>query len=395
MNKKLFGAIILMAIAAFFYSKYVRNVPVVIPFEVIRHSIIFDMEIEGETYNFFFDTGAGTIISPELKDIYGLDSIGNYQMADFYGNTATIPISTLPELRLNQLSKKNMEVAILRPLQNFQFCDIKIDGILGLEYFDSKVIKIDLRKGELTVASAISFLDEDFISPIPLTFKHGIKRPYINIHYSESTSAENVLFDTGALNDLLRLSNTALQTLLKDSIINTKHIMDTTFIHENKGLIGTQNDSINYRVHIPKLQIGESEFLNPVVNTFDSWNENSILGAGILAKGVIVLDLVNDVFYFKPYPDAILDYGSPVDFLTSNGRVLHVKDSSNAYKAGVKKGHILRVANGIKLDSMSLCEHQTIDWIEFYNQKNIQFVFESEDGEIVYNYEAPDPTTGM
>ena len=167
--------------------------------------------------------------------------------------------------------------------------------------------------------------------------------------------------------------------------------MDTTFIHENKGLIGPQNDSINYRVHIPKLQIGESEFLNPVVNTFDSWNENSILGAGILAKGVIVLDLVTDEFYFKPYPDAILDYRSPLDFLTSNGKVIHVKDSSNAYKAGVKKGQLLRAANGILLDSMTLCEQQTMDWIEFYNQKNIQFVFESEEGEIVYNYIASDP----
>ena len=168
-----------MAVAAFFYSKYVRNVPVVIPFKVIRHSMIFDMEIEGETYNFFFDTGAVTIVSPELKDKYGLDSIGNYQTVDFYGNTAEISTSILPNLTLEKLSRENLEVAILRPLQNFQFCDIKIDGILGLEYFKGKVIKIDLRKGQLTVTSAISFLKEDFGFPLSLTYKNGIKRPYI------------------------------------------------------------------------------------------------------------------------------------------------------------------------------------------------------------------------
>lgn len=395
MNKRLFLATILLAAGAFFYSKYVRNVPVVIPMQVIRNSIIFDMEIEGETYNFFFDTGAGTIVSPELKDKYGLDSIGNYQMADFYGNTATIPTSSLPELTMDQLSEKNFEVAILRPLQNFQFCDIKIDGILGLEYFDGQVIKIDLGKGELTVASAISFLVEDFGSPLPMNYKNGTKRPYVNIHYSDSTNTENVLFDTGALNDFLRLSNTSLQTLLTDSILNTKHILDTTFIHENKGLIGAQNDSINYRVHIPKLQIGEHGFLNPVVTTFDSWSESSILGAGILAKGVVVLDLVNDDFYFKPYPDAILDYRSPLDFLTSNGKVVHVKDSSDAYAAGVRKGQLLQGANGIQLDSMSPCELLNMDWVEFYNQKNIRFTFESEEGEIVYNYVAPEHTTGL
>lgn len=384
-----------MAFAAFFYSKYVRNVPVVIPFEVIRNSMIFDMEIEGETYHFFFDTGAGTIVSPELKDKYGLDSIGNYQMVDFYGNTASIPTSSLPELTMGQLSRENLEVAILRPLQNFQFCDIKIDGILGLEYFNGQVIKLDLRKGELTVASDISFLEENVGSPIPMNYKNGFKRPYVNIQYTDSTNTENVLFDTGALNDFLRLSNTSLQTLLTDSILNTKHILDTTFIHENKGLIGTQNDSINYRVHLPKLQLGEHVFLNPVVNTFDSWSESSILGAGILAKGVIVLDLVNDDFYFKPYPDAILDYRSPLDFLTANGKVVHVKDSSDAYIAGVRKGHLLRAANGIQLDSMSPCELITMDWVEFYNQKNITFKFESKDGKVTYEYTAKEPATDL
>jgi hypothetical protein len=391
MIKRLFGAIILMAIAAFFYSKYVRNVPIVIPFEVIRHSMIFDMEIEGETYNFFFDTGAGTIISPELKELYGLDSIGNFQMADFYGNTATIPISTLPELNLKQLSKKNMEVAILRPLQNFEFCDIKIDGILGLEYFDGKVIKLDLRKGELTVATSITFLEENFGSSLPLNYKHGIKRPHVDIHYADSSSSENVLFDTGALNDFLRLSNTSLQKLLQDSILSANNILDTISVNENKGLIGVQNDSLNFRVHIPKLQIGEYNFLNPAVSTFNSWNESSVLGAGILAKGIIILDLVKDDFYFKPYEDAVLDFESLLDFHTINKKVVHVKDSSRAFEAGVRKGQLLQLINGLSLDSLSLCEQINIDWVEFYNQKNIQFVFESEDGEIIYNYIAPEP----
>lgn len=380
-----------MAIAAFFYSKYVRNVPVIIPFKVIRNSMIFDMEIEGETYNFFFDTGAGTIVSPELKDIYGLDSIGYFQMMDFYGNSATISTSSLPELTMGQLSRENLEVAILRPLQNFQFCDIKIDGILGLEYFDGQVIKLDLRKGELTVASDISFLEENFGSPLSMNYKNGIKRPHININYSDSSNTENVLFDTGALNDFLRLSTSSLQALLTDSILNTRHILDTTFIHENKGLIGAQNDSINYQVHIPKLQIGKHVFLNPLVTTFDSWNESSILGAGILAKGIIVLDLVKDYFYFKPYPDAIMDYRSPLDFLTANGKVLHVKDSSDAYIAGVRKGQLLRAANEIQFDSMSPCELINMDWVEFYNQKNITFKFESENGKVTYNYTATEP----
>ncbi|UZD23808.1 hypothetical protein PBT90_10450 [Algoriphagus halophytocola] len=98
--------------------------------------------------------------------------------------------------------------------------------------------------------------------------------------------------------------------------------------------------------------------------------------------------MVNDGFYFKPYTDAVLDYRSPLDFHTANGKVVHVKDSSDAFIAGVRKGQLLQAANGIQLDSMSFCEQQSMDWIEFYNQKNIQFVFESEEGVLTYDYTA-------
>ncbi|WPR76648.1 retropepsin-like aspartic protease [Algoriphagus sp. NG3] len=364
--------------------------PVVIPFEAIRNSIIFKVEIEGETYNFFFDTGAGTIISPELKDRFKLDSAGSHQMVDFYGNTATISTSILPELILGKLSKQNLEVAVLRPLQNFQFCDIKIDGILGLEFFDRKVIQIDLRKGTLALVNAISYLEEDFSHPIPINYQYGIKRPYINIHYLDSTAIENVLFDTGALNDFLRLSNTSLETLIMDSILNEKHILDTVYYSNGKGLIGVQDDCINFKVHLPKIRLGATDFLNPIVSTFDSWNDDSILGAGILAKGAIVMDLINDNFYFKPYKDAILNFESPLDFHTLDKKVVHVKDSSKAFEAGVRKGQLLQTINGLHLDSMTLCEQIDIDWIEFYNQKNIQFTLQSDSGGVTYNYVAPE-----
>ncbi|WP_423779139.1 retropepsin-like aspartic protease [Algoriphagus aquimarinus] len=77
MTIRLFVATILLAVAAFFYSKYVRNVPEIIPFEVIRNSVLFKVEIEGKLYTFLFDTGARTVISPKLKEKLNIKETGS------------------------------------------------------------------------------------------------------------------------------------------------------------------------------------------------------------------------------------------------------------------------------------------------------------------------------
>ncbi|MEB2775419.1 retropepsin-like aspartic protease [Algoriphagus sp. D3-2-R+10] len=391
MIKRLFVVTVLLALCAFFYSKYVRNVPVVIPFEVIRNSILFDVEIEGETYTFFFDTGAGTVISPKLKEKLNIKpSSSNYGM-DFYGNSSIVTNVILSELKLASLVSQNIEVAIITTHQNFIPCGIEVDGLLGLEYFKGKVVKIDLAQKELTVASDISYLDEDFGRPLKISFYDGNKRPYIPITYSDSSETVDALFDTGAINDLLRLDKNSFFNMIKDSTLSHDSVRDTLTMSQGIGVFGKQRDTVNYRLRLPKLNIPETSFENLLVDTYDAPNKKSILGPKILAKAVVVLDLVKDDFYIKPYENSVLDYSYRLGFHFHNYKVVQVADSSNAYQAGVRLGQILKSANNLKLDSLSKCDQLKIDWSEFYLQKNIQFVFESDSGEIIYNYEAPEP----
>jgi len=391
MIKRLFLAIILMGIGAFFYSKYVRNVPVVIPFEVIRNSILFKVEIEGETYTFLFDTGAGTVISPKLKEKLNIKATGSNYGFDFYGNSSIVSKTTLSELKLASLANQNLEVSIITLPENFISCGIELDGVLGLEFFKGKVVKIDLANNELTVASDISYLKEDFGRPLEITFFSGNKRPYIPITYSDSSETVIALFDTGAINDLLRMGKNSFLKMIEDSTISNKSIRDTLTINYGYGAFGKQRDTINYRFHLPELTLSNTKFKNLIVDTYDSPNKKSIIGPKILAKAVVVLDLVKDDFYIKPYEKSVLDYSYRLDFQFQSYKVVQLADSSNAYQAGVRLGHVLKSANNLKLDSLSECDQLKIDWHEFYLQKNIQFVFESEEGEVVYEYIAPEP----
>ncbi|WP_425638357.1 retropepsin-like aspartic protease [Algoriphagus yeomjeoni] len=390
MIKRLFVAIILMTVGAFFYSKYVRNVTEVIPFEVIRQSIFFNVEIEGKSYTFQFDTGAGTSISPELQEKLKLDTIGTQPSLDLYNNFSIVDEVMLPELKLGTMVTENMEVAIMRPIQSFTPCDKNVDGYLGLEFFDGKVLKIDLRNKEIIVANSIGALQENFGIPLEMEYHHGRKRPHINISYPELKGKENVIFDTGSGNDFLKLSKNTFQQMLEHGELSQKSILDTTYIHEGRGLFGGQKDTINYTVNISKLVIGNTTFDNLTTQTFDS-KGNSNLGAAILAKAVIVLDLVRDKFYLKPYENANLVYGSPIDFKYRDYKVTEVSPASKAYEAGVRIGQIVKAVDNHHFDSLTVCEQLDLDMRETFQQKNIQFLFESEDGDIVYNYTAPEP----
>lgn len=389
MNKKLFVALLLMAIAAFFYSKYVRNVPLVIPIEVIRNSVLLDLEIKGEKYTFLFDTGAGTVISPKLKEKLNLKGTRSNYGIDFYGNSSIVTKTILPDLKLDQLISKNVEVGVIFPPQNFIGCDIELDGVLGLEFFKGKVVKIDVVNNELTVASDLSYLEEDYESPIEMTFFNGSKRPHIPITYSHSSETVQALFDTGAINDLILVDKNSFLKMIEDSTLNNTYVKDTLKINQRFGAFGKQRDTINYRFTIPDLTISNTSFKNLTVDTYDGIK--SIIGAKILAKAVVVLDLVKDKFYIKPSENTDLDYRNRLDFQFHNYKVVQVADSSKAYQAGVRLGHVLKSANNLNLDSLSECDQLKIDWQEFNLQKNIEFVFESEDGKVTYNYTATEP----
>ncbi|MEB2783961.1 retropepsin-like aspartic protease [Algoriphagus persicinus] len=151
MNKRLFVATILLAVGAFFYSKNVRNVPVVIPFEVVRNAIFLPVEINGEIFTFQFDTGTSTVISPNAAKRLGLDSTGWHHGMDYYGNTDSVIHTIIPEIRIGEIKVENLKTSIISPGNSYEICNIHLDGYLGLEFFDKKVVEIDLKNKRLTI----------------------------------------------------------------------------------------------------------------------------------------------------------------------------------------------------------------------------------------------------
>ncbi|MEB2783960.1 PDZ domain-containing protein [Algoriphagus persicinus] len=212
----------------------------------------------------------------------------------------------------------------------------------------------------------------------------------IPIYYVGTNAAELVQFDTGSGNRFFNMSKKTFEKMIDDSVISPDAITDTIYSFTARGLFGTQEDTLNYSFEAEGLRVGETIFSNVTVNTFET-DFVSNLGAGLLEKAVVVIDLVKDRFYIKPYENVNLDFKRKLDFQTINHEVSFIKPNSAAYLAGIREGDILKSINNLHLDSIAFCDQLNMDWSEIYQQKNIQFVFSSEEGEIVYDYTAPEP----
>ncbi|PZX47821.1 retropepsin-like aspartic protease [Algoriphagus chordae] len=390
MIKRLFVATIVLAVVAFFYSKYVRNVTEVIPFEVMRNAIFISAEINGEVFTFQFDTGAPTTISPDAAQRLGLDSIGWHHGMDYYGNTDSVTHTIIPEITVGDIKVRNLKTSIIAPSNMYEVCNVHLDGYLGLEFFDEKVIEIDLRNKRLTISKSLSSLENDYSDFVEIKYTDQQKTPLIPIYYVGTNAAELVQFDTGSGNRFFNMSKNTFEKMIDDNIFSEDIITDTIHSFTARGLFGSQQDMLNYSFETEGLRVGETIFSNVPVNTFET-EFVSNLGAGLLEKAIVVIDLVKDRFYVQPYENANLDFKRKLDFQMVDNQVTVIESKSYAYLAGVRKGQILRSVNDLHLDSIPFCEQLNMDWSEIYGQKTIKFTFESEEGEIVYNYTAPEP----
>lgn len=148
---------------------------VTIPFELTDGKIIINMNVKNDNYNFIFDSGAFTILSPELKDkINAKKSSIIFEGVD--GNKA--------KSRMEVFTTDNLQIADIKFRDiNFSFADVswmssrackKISGIFGANMmagrrweinFKNKTIIVSEDSPKISSGSAvISFSPENFTS---------------------------------------------------------------------------------------------------------------------------------------------------------------------------------------------------------------------------------------
>ena len=238
------------------------NAQHVIPLkEYFRDLKQVEVTIQGQVYNFLFDTGGGeTFVSPEVAARLGYTVYGrgtayrmkgerfSYQKMDSVAigiGKATFPATTVGVWDVMRILPKGLP---------------KVDGVLSLKTFQDNVLTVDVAANRLILETPTSFRRlRSGLTQLPSRFANGLDGNELRVFLEIPRQGRSYwfLFDTGNISELLLSHQTATEW-------------------------GLQNDTTSQRIALNPiaLQLGGQKLVSQAA-------AESILYDGVLNYGLI------------------------------------------------------------------------------------------------------------
>lgn len=349
-----------------------------IPFDNHNNLIIIKIKIDGKiSSKFILDSGArGTVlIEKVIGDFLGFNYTDEYRVAGA-GTKGGIKAFLAEDIKMkiSGLEANPMDIFVLQEdyLQLPKYLGIRVQGILGIDFFKNLVVQIDYDDRKLIIHDPEHF-------KIPRKYKRVSlsdteEKPYIkgkiNVEAKQKDSAR-FLIDTGASHAILIEMNDENEISVPE-----KHIESSL----GRGLSGNIS---GYIARVNAIKIGEYG-LAEVIASFTS-NYSKIqkkgrvgtIGGELLSRFNVILDMPNNSIYLKPAENfndefefnmsgmQLLAFGENLNRI----KVDYVKEGTPADKAGIKKGDEILKLNWI--------------WIELYSLSHIYSILRSREGKTI------------
>lgn len=275
-----------------------KNYFTTIPYSEIKSKIIMQAELNGKAYNFIFDTGAPTAISQELVEQLNLKAKEKVEMRDQSAKLDSMNVVNIEKLKIGDVTFKNTPAIVIKDMEMLG-C-FNIDGIIGSNILGNSVLQISSKNKTLTITDKPRKLNLKRKNSIKMTTNPIQSTPYITVYYLNGalSANESILVDTG-MNGFFDLSVHAYsQAIQKIDVFTTLHKARGSY---SIGFHGVAEESDSYKVLMPQLLIGKTNFTN--VTTDTTTDHTSRIGADVLDYGLMTLDFINKRFYFEPFEE--------------------------------------------------------------------------------------------
>ena len=349
-------------------------------------AIIVPVEIEGETKNLMFDTGAGTGFWIGEKEPWMKPMGDSITTRDAQNRTKKTAIMMIPSLKMGHLTIKNYPVVVDDGLENYT-CGI-IDGAFGFDLVSKGIsFKFDTRDSLLIMTSRKGFFakEEKGHAKVPYKVYGNVPFLWTKIPFARP----RMLFDMGAVGGWFGLPQDLLDLWSKNDPKIKQQIdamtvnVDTT-VMTYAGLFGASYDTvINGELCIPEITVGDIILKNVWVTTA---THNRAIGSSILEHVSLIIDAPKKSFYFLPNdgnPEILVNNRSRgFDWVlaeegdTLGAMKLIVRKGTEAYEKGLRTGDYLVSANGVPISCQ--CDYMLLT----RQEKVKRCVFRSLEGEV-------------
>ena len=159
-----------------------------------RGQVFVPVEIDGCSYRFLLDTGAGMSSVFKGSRLAALcNEVGSIVSYDGAGRSDTVEVVQLPPLLMGSVSLKGCRATVQQPSS----AGAAIDGILGFDLVNGGLsVKIDVPSRQLIITDRWRLFSRE-AGTISLKYHLNYHVPYINV-VPFGRHKERVLFDTGS-----------------------------------------------------------------------------------------------------------------------------------------------------------------------------------------------------
>lgn len=271
-----------------------QNHKAVMPYRVVAEKLVVDLQINGKTFPFIFDTGGTMGLVDRVCDSLRLERIGDVTITDVTGRNITYPRLKAAEVKLPQGDVSFADVPLMQlptpsPVERFGAV-----GLLGSDLWRNSIVHIDARKRLITVTSAedTCAIDARYKTPFATA---GDRWPVVPVRFG--TQTVRTLFDSGA-HDFLHLKEADYYALY--SWGQTK-LLERGFGEGPSGVGGTSTPRIELkRIRTAPISLGAAVLENGITEELTT-ARSTILGMRLLDYGEVTIDYSRGLFYFVPY----------------------------------------------------------------------------------------------
>ncbi|MEL7534237.1 MAG: retropepsin-like aspartic protease, partial [Bacteroidota bacterium] len=353
-----------------------------IPFRYIKDHIFIDVEIEGQTYNFLFDTGfALSFIDDDLLPSVDYQSVVKSKVSGSSFEKHRVKFGSLSKITIAGIEFQNTGVGVedLKYINDDYHCEDQVQGVIGANLLRKANWQIDYQQRLIRFTDDFAKLKVDPAAIILDMTAHQRGFGYGSVKLNFGGIEKNLIFDTGSSGGFT-MGLEAWEEFQQ---------LDPNFVSMQ---YGNEQKSAklhpNYLIQIEELAIGELK-LNKALLSLEQ-GASSLLGNDFLHHYRVSVNWSQNQLHLEP--KEAIQATNPAHFplllrpdFEQNAILIRAKRSGTEYEK-TKLGTQIRTINGEDVSSLSraaLCQFWQNKWPEFASQAAISIRLQDREAPIL------------
>jgi hypothetical protein len=317
-----------------------------VPFRLLNNHVYVEARVNGKgPYTFIVDTGGHTLLSPRVVQEVGLESVGRSDSAGAGEKTAPLGFARYREIAIGNARLRD-QVAFTIEIYEPAIEGIRVDGMIGFEYFSRFAVRLDYGANTMTTTDFAHFSAKDAGTAVPFKFYDHLPQ------VTGTIDGLPALFDidTGSRSEIDITGPFVARHKLRDKYVKgVSAITGWGVGGPSRSCVARLPSLTLHGVRVDNVVAGLSEAKG---GSFSDANYDGNIGSGLLKRFAVTFDYSHQTMYLRRLSPPPADAGtfdrSGMWINAADGayEIKSIAANSPAAQAGLAEGDRITSLNG-------------------------------------------------